>query len=109
MPLFKSRDRSVTPPVEEQQHTRKGSIFSRRRPEPSANGDNNSTRSGSTRSGNGGFFGSGKDSTIAGARQKVSIAEEREKAADQALVNARQAVTEAREHARKLELEAEEE
>lgn len=113
MPLFKSRDRTPTPPPVED-HQRKGSIFHRR----SASSDvsdpvNNNDTTTKSRTGSGtGFFGvggRGKDPSITAAREKLRVAEEREKAADQALLNARQAVAEAREHARRLELEAEEE
>ena len=113
MPLFKhqrARSRSVSPPIdpEEEQPTRKRSIFSRRS-DLAVNNDNHSTSSSSVFPGNGSFFGRGNDPGVAAAREKLRIAEEGEKAADQALIHARQAVTEAREHARRLEAEAEEE
>lgn len=109
MPLFKTRDRATTPPPApvDDHPTRKGSIFHRQSPST----DTSDTTQSSTRSNTGSsLFGrSQADPSIAGAREKVRFAEEREKAADQALVHARQAVADAREHARKLELEAEEE
>jgi hypothetical protein len=105
MPLFKTSERrSVTPPGEDEQQPHKGSIFSRRS-DSVLDGDTNNKRTGSMRSANGRWT---KDPSIAAAREKVRIAEEGEKAADKALDHARQAVADAREHARKLELEAEE-
>lgn len=50
-----------------------------------------------------------EDPSITGARQRVSQAEHAEKEADAALVQARAAVREAREHVIALEREAEEE
>jgi len=50
-----------------------------------------------------------KDPAIGAARDKVSGAEEAERMADRALVQARAAVREARQHVRNLEREAEEE
>ncbi|KAF8313486.1 hypothetical protein DL93DRAFT_2081215 [Clavulina sp. PMI_390] len=111
MPLFKSSRTTPPPQPVEETPARKGSIFHRRSPSNNSTTnsdrtDNSSTRAGSTRSG--GFFGMGGNDSITAAKQKVKMAEQHEKAADQALVNARQAVTEAKEHARRLELEAEE-
>ncbi|KAF7321985.1 PALP domain-containing protein [Mycena kentingensis (nom. inval.)] len=75
-----------------------------------------SRRSNSFRSGTG-FFGRNnnfkeslhKDPTIIAAREKVSIAEKAEEAADQALIQARTMVREAKDHVRFLEREAIEE
>ncbi|KAH8691458.1 hypothetical protein BGW36DRAFT_388367 [Talaromyces proteolyticus] len=50
-----------------------------------------------------------EDPTIAAAREQVNLAEGAERAADKALVAARQAVKDAREHVKRLEKEAAEE
>lgn len=110
MPLFKHSEPPVeTTPAEDP--NRKGSLFSRRRGSSPENASTNtSTRTDSIRSGGGGssFFSRGKNDSVAAAKEKVKLAEDRERAADQALVQARQAVQEAKEHARRLQAEAEE-
>lgn len=50
-----------------------------------------------------------EDPAITQARQRVATAEEAERQADKALIQARTAVKEAREHVRRLELDAAEE
>lgn len=89
--------------------TRKGSIFSRTSRSP----DTTSTTTTSTR--RSGFFRRSssdetahKDPHILNARRKVADAEAAESAADRALIAARKAVKEAREHVKRLEREAEE-
>lgn len=54
-------------------------------------------------------FGHKEDPSITGARQRVHQAEQAEKEADAALIQARAAVRDAREHVKALEREAEEE
>lgn len=49
------------------------------------------------------------DPSIVQARERVMIAENAEREADRALIAARESVREAREHVRRIELEAEEE
>lgn len=104
-----------------------GGLFSRRR--SSSSSDNSSRRgtrdshsvAGSTSTG-GGLFGGNrnggrtlhnakfsKDPSIISARQRIGEAEAAERAADQALIEARTAVRNAREHCKNLEREAEEE
>jgi hypothetical protein len=108
MPLFSSHHEEEAPPPR-----RKGSIFSRSRSplkDTSTNHHNNS------------FFGRRsppsddsvsshvrKDPSIVGAKQKVTDAQDAEKAADRALHEARNAVKEAVEHVKRLEREIAEE
>jgi len=86
---------------------RKGSIFSRRRRSNSTQSDAVSESENS----HSGFFGgtrshTSEDPTILAAREKVASAVGLEKGADQALIQARMAVKEAREHVKILEREA---
>ncbi|KAJ3767849.1 hypothetical protein FB446DRAFT_775316 [Lentinula raphanica] len=124
MPLFKQNSREPSPPAQEEP-TRKGTLFGRRQRSTSPARSNNTHhtrnssdsdslgRAGSTRSG--GLFGGrigGKgfphnDPSIMAARQKVSEAEDSEKAADHALQQARASVKAARDHVKFLEKEAE--
>lgn len=93
---------------------RTGGLFSRRRSSSTSDdamsmGTNNSSGrhgSGGNRLHNSRFS---NDPAINGARQKVSDAEEAERQADRALIEARAAVREARQHVKNLEREAEEE
>ncbi|KIK69301.1 hypothetical protein GYMLUDRAFT_188916 [Collybiopsis luxurians FD-317 M1] len=125
MPLFKQNSRDTTPPPPEDNHSRKGTLFGRRQRSASPDRSNRSHhtgrssdsdsvgRAGSTRSGGlfgGRFSGNGfphNDPSIMAARQKVSDAEESERAADRALQAARASVKEARDHVKFLEKEAE--
>ncbi|KAJ3759182.1 hypothetical protein F5880DRAFT_1491708 [Lentinula raphanica] len=112
MPLFKQNSREPSPPPQEEP-TRKGTLFGRRQRSTSPARSNNTHhtrnssdsdslgRAGSTRSG--GLF----DPSIMAARQKVSEAEDSEKAADHALQQARASVKAARDHVKFLEKEAE--
>jgi hypothetical protein len=109
MPLFSSHHEEEAPPPR-----RKGSIFSRSRSplkDTSTNHHNNNS-----------FFGPRsppsddsvsshvrKDPSIVGAKQKVTDAQDAEKAADRALHEARNAVKEAVEHVKRLEREIAEE
>ena len=93
---------------------RSGGLFSRRR---SSSLSDDGTSMATTNSA--GRRGSGRnrlhnskfsnDPTIIGARQKVSDAEDAERQADRALIEARAAVREAKQHVKNLEREAEEE
>ncbi|KAF5380221.1 hypothetical protein D9757_008242 [Collybiopsis confluens] len=121
MPLFKQNSREVTPPPQEDRHSSRSGLFGRRQRSISPDRTNKSHRSsdsdtisraGSTRSGGlfGGRFGNGfphNDPTIMSAREKVSDAEESEKAADRALQAARASVKAAKDHVKFLEKEAE--
>lgn len=115
MPVFGSK-RETTPPdntaTTTNEQERKGSRFGRRSVD---NRTDNSSITTTTSQGQkrGGFLGIGgkntTDPTILAAREKVTAAEQAEREADRILAAARQAVVQAREHARKLEVEAEEE
>ncbi|KAK4117865.1 hypothetical protein N656DRAFT_794287 [Canariomyces notabilis] len=105
--------RQVSP---DRDHHSGGGIFRR-----STNASNSTTTTTSTSSTTGGrrssllhrTFGNGNiaemDPTIVAARERVMSAEAAEREADRALIAARESVREAREHVRRLELEAEEE
>jgi len=110
---------NVTPPAEEPRHH---GLFSRNRnstsSEPSI-ASNHSSRTNTTTA-TAATASSGRrshnflrrdreDSSITAAREQVRSAEVAEADADRALMNARQAVKEAREHVRRLEMEAAEE
>jgi len=110
--MFSSR---TSPPPTSPQNSSTGSRrgFFGRRSSSSSNSDRESqrTNTGSTRSG--GFFGRNRDRsliqndpTIIAARQGVNNAEAAEREADQALIQARNKVREARQHVEILEREA---
>jgi hypothetical protein len=104
MPLFKhNSDANERESARSTSPTRKGSMFSRRSPSPVASSNSSSSTRGSFFARNNG------DPAVNAARQKVSSAESAERDAEKALVAARSAVKEAKEHARRLEREAEEE
>ncbi|KAL1746549.1 hypothetical protein HDZ31DRAFT_62104 [Schizophyllum fasciatum] len=129
MPLFKS---SHPEPEPASPPGRKGSMFSRNRSASPVRSHNTSTSNGHSgglfssrrrstsssdrssadvsrsRSTGGGLFSSnrGGDPSIAAARRKVADAETAERDADRALMQARQAVKDARDHVRFLEQEA---
>ncbi|KAK7473251.1 hypothetical protein VKT23_001349 [Stygiomarasmius scandens] len=121
MPLFKSHSPPpAEPPTRSDTQSRRHGFFGRRNSsDESSLGRASSTHTAQTSnststSRSGGlmshFRGQGfphNDPTIMAAREKVSSAEEAEKAADRALQAARQQVKEAREHVRFLEKEAE--
>lgn len=101
-------DNSSRPPK------RTGGLFSRRR----SSSPSDDSMSMVTNNSSGRFGSSGNrlhnsrfsnDPAINGARQKVGDAEEAERLADRALIEARAAVREARQHVKNLEREAEEE
>ncbi|KAJ7497500.1 hypothetical protein FB451DRAFT_234817 [Mycena latifolia] len=118
-----ARNRAASPePIPATNHNR--GFFSRRRSSDDSSlghhssGSERVNRGNSVRSGTsstGGFFGGRsnfnvhKDPTIIAAREKVTIAEKAETAADRALLQAREMVREAKEHVRVLEREAAEE
>jgi hypothetical protein len=112
MPLFGHREPVETAPdvppeevVAEQEPSRRGTLFGRRRSiESTATATTASTtsrRSVLTRD--------REDASITAARQRIAGAEVAEKEADRALLQAREAVREAREHVKRLEYEAAEE
>lgn len=135
MPLFKSRPENDTVADNEAQPARKGSIFSMNRsPSPPqveaetprrngffggsgrASSDESSLgRGSSVRSGGTSFFSSHRDidvhndPSIRTAHQKVADAENAEREADRALLQARSMVKAAKEHVKILEKEAKEE
>ncbi|OCT51415.1 hypothetical protein CLCR_09240 [Cladophialophora carrionii] len=93
-------------------------FFSRRRSSSLSSSDldtrnnrqgSNKLSHGSTRSSGGLFHRNHEDSSIIAARERVLSAETAEREADRALVQARAAVQEARNHVKMLEREAEEE
>ncbi|EGX49216.1 hypothetical protein TWF569_011173 [Orbilia oligospora] len=90
---------------------RHGSIFSRHRDRDSSPDSIGTNRTGSTRASGSGFFNRGhgnEDPSISGARQRVIDAEVAERDADRALMAAKSAVKDARDHVKSLELEAKE-
>ncbi|OIW31267.1 hypothetical protein CONLIGDRAFT_669066 [Coniochaeta ligniaria NRRL 30616] len=125
--LFSSRQEPA--PVVQQQQPKKHGLFGHRDPSPvsshSASSYNNTTNNGYTtspqrhstdasgkrHSGLLSKFGGGDhmDPSIVQARERVIGAEAAEREADRALMAARESVRNAREHVRRLELEAEEE
>lgn len=123
--LFGSKRESVPPPaaqpVYEERGKKHGLFGSRRSPSPSPSSSTRRTTSTSRTSpdrssgsgilhrsfGNG--SGRGVDPSITQARERVMGAEVAEREADRALIAARESVRAAREHVRRLELEAEEE
>ena len=129
MPLFHHSQPNPEPlprrsPVEADEPHRSRSIFSRRgnSPDaaPSADGSIRTEKSAGAKSSSG-FFGRRRssdddmhrniknDPSVVAARQRVSDAEAAEREADRALMQARIAVREAREHVERLEREALEE
>ena len=132
--LFGSRrSQEVAQPVQPvyEERPKKHGLFGRRSPSPSPSSstrNTSSTRRTSPDRDGGIFrrstdasshrgilhrsFGNGNadlDPSIVHARERVMVAETAEKEADRALMAARESVREAREHVRRLELEAEEE
>ena len=126
MPFF-SRHAEPAPepaPVHEERPKRH-SLFGRRSPSPPPSGATSSRKTASSyntspeRSGSGArgllhrSFGNGTpagaDPSIAEARERVMQAETAEREADRALMAARESVRQARDHVRRLEMEAEEE
>jgi len=114
MPLFGHREpvetASDVPPNEtddvEREPSRRSTLFGRRRSVESA--ATNAT-TGSTSPRRGVLTREREDASITAARQRVAGAEAAEREADRALMQARAAVREAREHVKRLEHEAAEE
>lgn len=120
MPLFQHSQPNPEPlpkrsPAQaDEPHASRG-IFSRSRNSPDAappvNGSTQPGNTASTKSS--GFFGrrrsSDDDPSVVTARQRVSDAEAAEREADRALMQARAAVRDARDHVKRLEREAGEE
>jgi hypothetical protein len=113
MPLFGHREPVEESPdvpskedVVERQPSRRSTLFGRRRSTESA-ATTSTTASTSPRRGL--LTRDREDASITAARQRVASAEAAEKDADRALLQARAAVQEAREHVARLEREAAEE
>ncbi|CAI6338344.1 unnamed protein product [Periconia digitata] len=115
MPFFTNKETSVSPPpsTTTTSPTRSRTLFSRRRSSsPSLHSSTTTTtttphkrHSLLSKSG----FGGREDASIVAARERVLTAEAAEREADRALFAAKAAVREARDHVRRLELEAAEE
>ncbi|KAJ7594473.1 hypothetical protein C8J56DRAFT_926843 [Mycena floridula] len=113
-----TRNRSASPPHSESSPTSRRGFFNQRNSSDDDSIGRQSTTNGSIRSNGGmtGFFGGvgrrgndvHSDPSIVAARQKLSVAEEAEKEADRALIQARAMVKEARDHVKGLEREAKE-
>jgi len=91
---------------------RRGLFNKRRDPSPEYNDNRNRlSHAGSTRSSGGGLFNRrhNEDPSIMSARERVASAEAAERDADRALMQAKTAVRDAREHVKMLEREAAEE
>jgi hypothetical protein len=114
MPLFGHREPVETTPdvppkeeaVVEREPSRRGTLFGRRRSVESTSTTNTTT---STSPRRGLLTRDREDASITAARQRVAGAEAAESEADRALLQARAAVNEAREHVKRLEREAAEE
>ncbi|QSZ36376.1 hypothetical protein DSL72_006252 [Monilinia vaccinii-corymbosi] len=115
MPLFSHHQEQHEPsPIVEEPPKRSSSIFHRNRPESMSQSERSLSTVSSTPSQrstrNRGFLHKNQDAqdpVIAAAEQRIINAEEMEREADRALLNARKAVAEAREHMRQLKLEME--
>lgn len=115
MPLFKSKETQpvAQAPAPVESTPRSGGLFSKHRHSNSSSEISpvRETRTSTTSSGLGSIFSrnNGVDPSIANARERVAAAENAERQADAALVQARAAVRDAQNHVKQLELEAEEE
>ncbi|KAK1828587.1 hypothetical protein QBC39DRAFT_374492 [Podospora conica] len=119
--LFSSKRDSAPPPAPAPEPKKHGLFGSRRSPSPvsssSTRRTSSTSRTSPERHSGGGILhrsfgngsGRGVDPSISQARERVMGAELAEREADRALMAARESVREAREHVRRLELEAEEE
>jgi hypothetical protein len=111
MPLFGRNSANTSPAVDETTQVdepRRGGLFRRHR-SPDHGTATTTTTNGTNSHRRGLFHRNTEDPTILAARERVFSAEAAEQAADKALVNAKAAVREAREHVRRLEREAAEE
>ncbi|RDL35458.1 uncharacterized protein BP5553_07389 [Venustampulla echinocandica] len=97
VPAETTRTTSTSPPH------RSGTLFGGRRSSVTHNGDTVETTNPTRRSG---FLHRNEDASIVAARQRVMSAEAAEKDADRALVQARHAVKDARDHVKRIEREA---
>jgi len=116
MPLFGHREPVEpgpdAPPKEnvvEREPSRRSTLFRRRRSAESAVTASTTTTAASTSPRRGFLTRDREDASITAARERVAVAEAAEKDADRALLQARAAVGEAREHVKRLEHEAAEE
>src|SRR5436309_1410914 len=111
MPLFGRNSANTSPAVNETTHVdepRRGGLFRRHHsPDHAATTTTSSNGTKSHRSGL--FHRNTEDPSILAARERVFSAEAAEREADKALINARAAVREARDHVKRLEREAAEE
>ena len=114
MPLFRKSLAEPAPAVHETrtvEEPRRSGLFRRHR-SPDTTSTTNTTHhtNGHTSSHRGGLFHrAAEDPSIVAARERVLSAETAEREADKALLTARAAVKEAREHVKRLEREAAEE
>lgn len=113
MPLFGRHQEEYEPEPVVEEPKRSSSIFHRNRAEsvsPSERSMSTVSSTPSHSSRNRGFLHKNRevqDPVIAAAEQRIINAEQMEREADRALINAREAVAEAREHMRQLKLEME--
>src|SRR5271163_1083829 len=111
MPLFGRTSANTSPAVHETTYVdepRRSGLFGRHR-SPGHAAATTTTTNGSNSHRGGLFHRNADDPSILAAREQVFGAEAAEREADKALVNARAAVKEAREHVKRLEREAAEE
>jgi hypothetical protein len=116
MPLFGHREPVETAPdappeeeVVEREPSRRSTLFGRRRSVESAATATTANTTSSTSPRRNLLTRDREDASITAARQRVAGAEAAEREADRALMQARAAVREAREHVKRLEREAAEE
>ena len=103
------RSRHDTSPVAPTESRRTGLFGSRHSTSPSTHSTTSSTTNMKSSHGSLLHRNRGEDPSISAAREQVVLAETAERDADRALVAARQAVRDAREHVKRLEREAKEE
>jgi hypothetical protein len=111
MPLFGRNSANTSPAVHETTHvdgSRRSGLFGRRR-SPGRAAATTTTTNGSNSHRGGLFHRNADDPSILAARERVFSAETAEREADKALINAKAAVRDAREHVKRLEHEAAEE
>ncbi|KAH6662023.1 hypothetical protein B0J14DRAFT_554480 [Halenospora varia] len=113
MGLFSHKQTEVAPAVLEKTNTvhRSSTLFNRRRSiSPVTTTTTHHTTHNNTSPQRSGFLHRrGEDASIIAARERVQNAERMERDADKALIHARAAVKEAREHVKRIEREASEE
>jgi len=111
MPLFGRNSANTSPAVHETTYAeepRRGGLFGRHRSPDHAAATTTTTNGSNSHRGKL-FHRNTDDPSILAARERVISAEAAEREADKALINARAAVREAREHVKRLEREAAEE